>query len=198
MALCADVGVPPLRLTQQVQLAQLHFRLTQVYKDSIPDTLYEITKSRFQDLPPQAMERLMQQAQNQSYIVFVSERTNKRHHQNWLRVQVSGLWRRKLMFFKSPTQAPGRIPAYVQYNTRDLERANLYKPAPYLEHCIVLNKRHHHHKHTPRTRHRFDQTQSAGMAPVYPHSPTFLGQESPTGVPTQTLRILPPATGIWP
>ncbi len=49
---------------QQVQLAQLHFRLTQVYKDSIPGTLYEITMSRFQDLPPQAMERLMKQAQN--------------------------------------------------------------------------------------------------------------------------------------
>ncbi len=38
-ALCADMGVPPLRLTQQVQLAQLHFRQTQVYKDSIPGTL---------------------------------------------------------------------------------------------------------------------------------------------------------------
>ncbi len=173
MALCADVGVPPLRLTQQVQLAQLHFRLTQVYKDSIPDTLYEITKSRFQDLPAQAMERLMHQAQNQSYIVFVSERTNKKHHhQNWLRVQVSGLWRRELM-----PQEGSQHPCCtgVQYNTRDLERANLYKPAPYLEHCIVLNKRHHHRKHTPRTRPRFDQTQSAGMAPVYPHSPTFLG-----------------------
>jgi hypothetical protein len=64
LALCADMGVLPLQLTQQVQLAQLHFRLTQVYKDSIPDTLYDITMSRFQDLPPQAMEKLMQQAQN--------------------------------------------------------------------------------------------------------------------------------------
>ena len=36
------------------------------------------------------------------------------------------------MNFKSPTQAPGRFPAYVQYNTRELERVNLYKPAPYL------------------------------------------------------------------
>jgi hypothetical protein len=33
-------------------------------KDSIPGTPYEITMSRFQNLPPQAMERLMKQAQN--------------------------------------------------------------------------------------------------------------------------------------
>jgi hypothetical protein len=26
VALCADMGVPPLRLTEQVQLAQLHFK----------------------------------------------------------------------------------------------------------------------------------------------------------------------------
>jgi hypothetical protein len=62
VALCADTGVLPLQLTQQVQLAQLHFRQTQVYKDSIPGTLYETTMSRLQDLPPQA--RLMKQAQN--------------------------------------------------------------------------------------------------------------------------------------
>jgi hypothetical protein len=36
------------------------------------------------------------------------------------------------MNFKSRTQAPRRFPAYIQYNTRDLERVNLYKPAPYL------------------------------------------------------------------
>ena len=60
-ALCTDMGVPPLRLTQQVQLVQLHFRLTQVYKDSIPGILFEITMSRFSELPPQAMERKMKQ-----------------------------------------------------------------------------------------------------------------------------------------
>ena len=64
MALCADMGISPLRLTQKVQLAQLHFRQTQVHKDSIPGILYDITMSRVQDLPPQAMEKLMQQAQN--------------------------------------------------------------------------------------------------------------------------------------
>jgi hypothetical protein len=51
-ALCTDMGVPPLRLTQQAQLVQLHFRLTQVYKDSISSILFEITMSRFSDLPP--------------------------------------------------------------------------------------------------------------------------------------------------
>ncbi len=58
---CADMGVPLLRLTQ-VQLAQLHFRLSQVYKDSIPAILLDITMSCFSGLPPQAMERKMKQA----------------------------------------------------------------------------------------------------------------------------------------
>ena len=101
MALCADMGVPPLRLTQQVQLAQLHFRLTQVYKDFIPGTLYEITMSRFQDLPPQAMERLMQQAQNhlhpQSALLPLQVKqalpeNKEKSYKNWLWVQASDLW----------------------------------------------------------------------------------------------------------
>ena len=133
LALCADMGVLPLQLTQQVQLAQLHFRLTHVYKDSIPDTLYDITMSRFQDLPPQAMEKLMQQAQNHlhpqaalnSPQVNQALPGNKEKSKNWLRVQASDLWRRELMNFKSRTQAPRRFPAYIQYNTRDLERVNL-------------------------------------------------------------------------
>ena len=107
------MGVPPLRLTQQVQLAQLHFRLTQVYKDFIPGTLYEITMSRFQDLPPQAMERLMQQAQNHLHpqsarhplqVKQALTGNKEKLYKNWLRVQASDLWRRELMFFKLPSQ----------------------------------------------------------------------------------------------
>jgi hypothetical protein len=33
---------------------------------------------------------------------------------------------------KIPSQAPGRLPAYVQFNNNDLDRVNLYKQAPYL------------------------------------------------------------------
>jgi hypothetical protein len=116
VALCADMGVPPLRLTQQVQLAQLHFRLTEVYKDSIPGTLYEIPMSRFQDLPPQAMERLMKQAQNHLHpqpalhppqVNQALPENKEKSYKNWLRVQASDLWRRELMFFKLPTQEGG-------------------------------------------------------------------------------------------
>ena len=101
VALCANMGVPPLRLTQQVQLAQLHFRLTQVHKDSIPGTLHEISMSRFQDLPPQAMERLMQQAQNhlhpQSALLPLQVKqalpeNKEKSYANWLWVQASDLW----------------------------------------------------------------------------------------------------------
>jgi hypothetical protein len=102
-ALCTDMGVAPLRLIQQAQLAQLHFRLTQVHKDSIPGTLYEITMSRFQDLPPQAMERLMKQAQNHLHpqpalhppqVRKALPENKEKSYKNWLRVQVSSLWRR--------------------------------------------------------------------------------------------------------
>jgi len=141
VALCANMGVPPLRLTQQVQLAQLRFRLTRVHKDSIPGTLYEITMFTSQYLPPQAMERLMEKAQNHLYpqsalhppqVNQALPENKEKSYKNWLRVQASNLWRRELMSFKLPAQAPGRLPAYVQYNTKDLERVNLYKPAPYL------------------------------------------------------------------
>ena len=92
-----------------MQLAQLHFRLTQVYKDSIPGTLYEITMSQFQDLPPQAMERLMKQAQNHLHpqsalhplqVKQALPENKEKSYENWLRVQVSDLWRRELMLFK--------------------------------------------------------------------------------------------------
>jgi hypothetical protein len=141
VALCADMGVSPLRLTQQVQLAQLRFRLTRVHKDSIPGTLYEITMTTFQYLPPQAMERLMEKAQNHLHpqpalqppqVNQALPGNKEKSYKNWLKVQASDLWRRELMFLKLPTQAPGRLPAYVKYNSRDLERVNLYKPAPYL------------------------------------------------------------------
>jgi hypothetical protein len=118
-ALCAEMGVLPLRLTQQVQLVQLHFRQTQVYKDSIPGTLYDITMSLFQDLPPQAMEKLMKQAQNHLHpqsapnppqVNQALPGNKEKSYKNWLRVQARG--RCELMNFKSRTQAPGRFQAY--------------------------------------------------------------------------------------
>jgi hypothetical protein len=140
-ALCADMGVPPLQLTQRVQLAQLHFRHTQVHKDSIPGILYDITMSRIQELPPQAMEKLMQQAQRHLHpqpaqhppqVNQARPGSKEKSYKNWLRVQASNLWRHELMTLKSWMLAPGRLKAYVQHNTTDLERVNLYKPAPYL------------------------------------------------------------------
>ena len=50
-ALCADMGVPPLRLTQQIHLARLHFRWSHVYTDTIPGTLYKISMSHLHNLP---------------------------------------------------------------------------------------------------------------------------------------------------
>jgi len=87
------------------------------------------------------MEKLMKQAQNHlhpqsapnpSQVNQALPGNKEKSYKNWLRVQASDLWRRELMNFKSRTQAPGRFHAYVQYNTTDLERVNLYKPAPYL------------------------------------------------------------------
>jgi hypothetical protein len=112
-----------------------------VHKDSIPGTLYEITMFTSQYLPPQAMERLMEKAQHHLHpqsalhpppVNQALPENKEKSYKNWLRVQASNLWRRELMFFKLPAQAPGRLSAYVQYNTKDLERVNLYKPAPYL------------------------------------------------------------------
>ena len=109
-ALCADMGIPPLRLTQRVQLAQLHFRQTQVHKDSIPGILYDITMSRIQELPPQAMEKLMQQAQRHLHpqpaqhppqVNQARPGSKEKSYKNWLRIQASNLWRHELMTLKS-------------------------------------------------------------------------------------------------
>jgi hypothetical protein len=97
--------------------------------------------SRFQDLLPQAMEKMMQQAQNHlnpqsaQYPPQVNQArpgNKEKSYKNWLRVQASNLWRRELMTLKSWMLVPGRFKAYVQHNTTDLERVNLYKLAPYL------------------------------------------------------------------
>jgi hypothetical protein len=82
--------------------------------------------STFQYLPPQAMERLMKKAQNHLHpqpalhppqVNHALQENKEKLYKNWLRVQASDLWRRELMLFKLPTQAPGRLPAYVPLNT---------------------------------------------------------------------------------
>jgi hypothetical protein len=87
------------------------------------------------------MEKLMAQAQNHLHpqpaqnppqVNQARPGNKEKSYKNWLRVQASDLWRRELMTLKSRICAPGRFQAYVQYNTTDLERVNLYKPAPYL------------------------------------------------------------------
>ena len=56
------MGVPPLRLTQQIHLARLHFRWSHVYTDTIPGTLYKISMSHLHNLPEEAIEKKMRQA----------------------------------------------------------------------------------------------------------------------------------------
>ena len=56
-------------------------------------------------------------------------------YKNWLKelkVQASSLWRSELVLLKLPSQAPGRLPAYVHFNNNNLDRVNQYKPPPYL------------------------------------------------------------------
>jgi hypothetical protein len=57
-------------------------------------------------------------------------KNKEKSYKNWLKVQASSLWRSELILLKLPSQAPGRLPAYAQFNNNDLDRVNLYKPAP--------------------------------------------------------------------
>ena len=143
-ALCADMGVPPLRLTQQVQQAQLAFRWTHVYSDSIPGVMYSKLMTHYQSLPPQALERSMRQAKahldpqagQQNKIPWQVQQAHlgnqEKSYKNWLKVQASNLWRKELTILTLPSQTPGRLQAYVRFNASDLSRISLYKPAPYL------------------------------------------------------------------
>ncbi len=83
--------------------------LTEVYKDSIPGNLFEITLSRYLDLPPQAMKRKMKQAKTRRTCIRSEDSTpvspqvlqglaehKEQSYKNWLKVQASNLRRREL------------------------------------------------------------------------------------------------------
>jgi hypothetical protein len=59
-------------------------------------------------------------------------KNKEKSYKNRLKVQASSLWRQELILLKLPSQEPGRLPACVQFKSKDLDRASLYKPAPYL------------------------------------------------------------------
>ena len=149
-ALCADMGVPPLRLTQQIHLARLHFRWSHVYTDTIPGTLYKISMSHLHNLPEEAIEKKMRQAKTHMDpqlgphyrlpppVQQAKEENREKSYHNWLKVQASKLWLQELTLLTLPSAEPGRMPAYVRLNGTDLSRISLYKPAPYL-------RQHHGH-----------------------------------------------------
>jgi hypothetical protein len=138
------MGSPPLRLTQQVQLAQLHFRLTQDYKDSIPGgpvpslpnnvvLLWTPTASngekdeRGQDAPRSA-PRTARQSLPQVHQALTGNKGKT--YKNWLKVQASNIWWRELMFNKTTLAGPGKLPAYVQSCTATTWTVSAYTSQP--------------------------------------------------------------------
>jgi hypothetical protein len=60
LALLIDTGIPPLALTQKVQLAQLHFRLSQRHPTSAPGILFHNAQPFTPHLPPASLDSTMQ------------------------------------------------------------------------------------------------------------------------------------------
>ena len=106
----------------------------------------------------------------------------EKSYKNWLKVQASDLLAARADVFQTTYSGPRKDPSICTTQHQRPRTSQYVQTSPLS-------------KHTPLTHPRFDQTQMAGMSPVYPHPPTFLGQESTTGVPTQTLQILLPARG---
>ena len=97
------MGVPPLRLTQQVHLARLHFRWSQVHMDTIPGTLFKISMSHLHNLPEEAIEKKMRQAKTHMDpqlgshyrlplpVQQAKAENRERAYHNWLKVQARAM-----------------------------------------------------------------------------------------------------------
>jgi len=145
-ALLAEVGITPLHITQNLQLAQFRYRLSTNQNNIIPRTLYvreqharaimheyimgrrmhqaicQVDRDRIDPHTP--MPRSVQQAKPQNREKSYRKILEKLCSKQWMQHLQSEL-----------LAPPGRLRAYVHWHfSSDTLGRNLYKPAPYLTH----------------------------------------------------------------
>jgi len=142
-ALLADTGIPPLYITQNLQLAQFRFRL----HSSPPDTIQHFLWNLWQPLL-QVVHTLEDRMQTAICHVDPARRdpasplphnislanpfNEEKLYKKYFESQCSDQWRKHLELTLS--NPPGRVRAYIHWHLHNKHKHSMYKPAPYLTH----------------------------------------------------------------
>jgi len=145
-ALLAEVGIPPLHITQNLQLAQFRYRLSTNQNNIIPHTLYVREQHAQAIMHDDTMGRRIHQAICQvdkdkidphtpmiPSVQPAKPQNREKSYMNILEKQCSKQW---MQYLQSELLGPpGRLRAYVHWDlSSDTWGRNLYRPAPYLTH----------------------------------------------------------------
>ena len=141
----AELGIPPLQYYQTKQLASSHFRLTKIHQHALPGQIYTFRTHNLPHLDPIDLEnRILQSCKTiftywcpseslpqPKYLEKVLIQNQEIFFGRSLHVPISNIWRLQLRP-QPPDQEPTRHNAYVAIAGPDIDRPDLFKPAPYL------------------------------------------------------------------
>jgi hypothetical protein len=141
----AELGIPPLQYYQMKQLASSHFRLTKIHQHALPGQIYSFRTHNLPHLDPIDLEnRILQSCKTiftvwspskalpqPKYLEKVLTQNQEKSFGRSLHVPISNIWRLQLRP-QPPNQEPSRHNAYVAIAGPDIDRPDLFKPAPYL------------------------------------------------------------------
>jgi len=145
-AVLAEVGIPPFHITQNLQLAQLGYRLSTNQNDIIPHTLYVREQHARAIMHDDTMGRRMHQAICQvdrdridphtPMPPSVQQAKPQNRIKSYRKILEKLCSRQCMQHLQSELLGPpGRLRAYVHWHlSSDTLGRNLYRPAPYLTH----------------------------------------------------------------
>jgi len=145
-ALLSETGFPPLYITQNLQLAQLRFRLYSSPTTTIQHFLGCLWQPLLlQAVPLDTLEDCKQNAVGQvdpprrdpnspmlHNVTLAKPRNKEKTYKKYLETQCSDQWRKHLEITLS--NSPGRVRAYVHWHLHNKHKRSMYKPGPYLTH----------------------------------------------------------------
>jgi len=141
-ALLSDTGIPPLYITQNLQLAQLRFKLYSSHPSTIQHFLWCLWQPLLHVVPLDTLEDHMQNAVGQvnpprrdpksPNVTHFKPHNKEKTYKKYLETQCSDQWRKHLEIVLS--NSPKRMRAYVHWHLHNKHKRSLYKPAPYLTH----------------------------------------------------------------
>ena len=137
----SETGIPPLYITQNLQLAQLRFSPP----TTIQHFLWWLWQPLLQAVPLDTLEDRMQNAVGQvdpprrdpkspmpHNVTLAKPHNKEKSNKKYLETQCSDQWQQHLeITLSSP---PGRVRAYVHWHLHNKHKRGTYKPAPYLTH----------------------------------------------------------------